>query len=95
MLIDDFMMHNAHITEFRAFKTASNNATGSFEGATITAGASTSSMGAVLTYQDNAGTNTLNTDIILKLSADGWKQTIQQLHLQLYLILLLVLRWQK
>ena len=55
------------------FKVAplTSNATGSFEGATITAGASTSSMGAVVTYQDNAGTNTLNTDIILKLSADN------------------------
>ena len=51
--------------------TSSTNATGSFEGATITAGASTSKMGAVITYQDNAGTNTLNTDIILKLSADN------------------------
>ena len=47
------------------------SATGSFEGATITAGASTSKMGAVITYQDNAGTNALNTDIILKLSADN------------------------
>lgn len=47
------------------------NATGSFEGATITASSSTSSMGAVITYQDNAGTNALNTDIILKLSADN------------------------
>ena len=28
-------------------------------------------MGAVITYQDQAGTNTLNTDIVLKLSADG------------------------
>ena len=46
------------------------NATGSFEGAAITA-ASTSKMGAVITYQDNAGTNALNTDIILKLSADN------------------------
>ena len=46
------------------------NATGSFEGAAITA-ASTNKMGAVITYQDNAGTNTLNTDIILKLSADN------------------------
>ena len=46
------------------------SATGSFEGAAITA-ASTSKMGAVITYQDNAGTNTLNTDIILKLSADN------------------------
>ena len=46
------------------------NATGSFEGNAITA-ASTSKMGAVITYQDNAGTNALNTDIILKLSADN------------------------
>ena len=46
-------------------------ATGSFTGNNITASASTSSMGAVITYQDNAGTNTLNTDIILQLSADG------------------------
>ncbi len=28
-------------------------------------------MGAVITYQDHAGTNALNTDIILKLSADN------------------------
>jgi len=48
-----------------------SNATGSFEGVAITAGASTSKMGAVITYQDNAGTNALNTDIILKLSADN------------------------
>ncbi len=46
------------------------SATGSFESNPITA-ASTSKMGAVLTYQDNAGTNALNTDIILKLSADN------------------------
>ena len=45
-------------------------ATGSFEGATITA-SSTNKMGAVITYQDNAGTNALNTDIILKLSANN------------------------
>jgi len=49
----------------------SNNATGSFESNAITAPSSISSMGAVITYQDNAGTNTLNTDIILKLSADN------------------------
>jgi len=53
----------------RAYSSASN-ATGSFEGVAITA-SSTSSMGAVITYQDNAGTNTLNTDIVLKLSADN------------------------
>ena len=28
-------------------------------------------MGCVITYQDNAGTNALNTDIILQLSADN------------------------
>ena len=47
------------------------NATGSFTSNNITASASTSKMGAIITYQDNAGTNTLNTDIVLKLSADG------------------------
>ena len=50
---------------------SSYNATGSFESNAITAPSSTSSMGAIITYQDQAGTNTLNTDIILKLSADG------------------------
>ena len=38
---------------------------------TITAGSSSSKMGAVITYQDNAGTNALNSDIILQLSADN------------------------
>jgi len=47
------------------------NATGSFENNTITAASSTSKMGAVITYQDNAGTNALNTDIVLQLSADN------------------------
>ena len=49
---------------------SSLSATGSFEGNAITA-SSTNNMGAVITYQDNAGTNALNTDIILKLSADN------------------------
>ena len=47
------------------------NATGSFENNAITAPSSVSSMGAIITYQDNAGTNALNTDIVLQLSADG------------------------
>ena len=47
------------------------NATGSFENNAITAASATTKMGAVITYQDNAGTNALNTDIILQLSADG------------------------
>ena len=48
-----------------------SNASGSFEGATITAGSSTNKMGAVITYSDNAGTNALNSDLVLKLSADN------------------------
>jgi hypothetical protein len=47
------------------------NATGSFESNAITAPSSTNKMGAIITYQDNAGTNTLNTDIVLQLSADN------------------------
>jgi len=50
--------------------TGSSSATGSFEGNPITA-SSTNKMGAVITYQDNAGTNSLNSDIVLKLSADN------------------------
>jgi len=49
----------------------SASATGSFESNAITAPSSTNKMGAIITYQDNAGTNALNTDIVLKLSADG------------------------
>ena len=47
------------------------NATGNFISNAITAPSSTSSMGAIITYQDQSGTNALNTDIVLQLSADG------------------------
>ena len=47
------------------------NATGSFEGTTVTAPSSVSSMGAIITYENKFGTNALNTDIVLKLSADN------------------------
>ena len=47
------------------------NATGNFISNAITAPSSTSKMGAIITYQDQAGTNTLNTDIVLQLSADN------------------------
>ena len=50
---------------------SSLSATGSFEGTTVTAPSSVSSMGAIITYQNQAGTNALNTDIVLKLSADN------------------------
>jgi len=57
------------ITTLGGLGTAS--ATGNFLCPAITAASSTSKMGAVITYQDNAGTNVLNTDIILQLSADN------------------------
>ena len=47
------------------------SATGNVQSNTITAPSSTSKMGAIITYQDHAGTNTLNTDIVLQLSADN------------------------
>ena len=47
------------------------NATGNFLCPAITAASSTTKMGAVITYQDHAGTNALNTDIVLQLSADN------------------------
>jgi len=50
---------------------AVNNATGNFQSTGITAPVSTSKVGAIISYTDNAGTNALNTDIVLQLSADG------------------------
>jgi len=47
------------------------NATGNFISNAITAPSSTNKVGAIITYQNQAGTNTLNTDIVLQLSADN------------------------
>ena len=47
------------------------SATGNFISNVITAPSSTNKMGAIITYQDQAGTNALNTDIVLQLSADN------------------------
>ena len=63
---------NAGIGQFRmSGYTLTANATGSFTSNTITASSSISKMGAIITYQDQAGTNTLNTDIVVSLSADN------------------------
>ena len=48
-----------------------NNATGNFISNAITASASTSKMGVVITYKDQAGTATLNTDLKVYVSADN------------------------
>ena len=52
-------------------RTGGSNATGNFTCPNITAPSSVSKMGAIITYQDQAGTNALNTDIVLQLSADN------------------------
>ena len=51
--------------------TTVNNATGNFISNAVTAGASTTNMGAVITYIDSSGTATLNTDLKIHLSADN------------------------
>ena len=52
------------------YEQTTSSATGSFTGNNITAPSTTSKMGAVITYEET-GTNVLNTDIVLQLSADG------------------------
>ena len=52
-------------------RTGGASGTGNFTSNAITAPSSTSKMGAIITYQDYAGTNALNTDIVLQLSADN------------------------
>ena len=63
--------YRSGMSAVKGLQSTTANATGSFDGATITAGSSTSKMGAVITYIDQAGTNALNTDLVLKLSADN------------------------
>ena len=53
------------------YEATSSSATGSFTGNNITAPSSVNNMGAVITYEDASGTNALNTDIVLQLTADG------------------------
>ena len=52
------------------FTAGTTSATGNFISNAITTSATTK-MGCVITYQDNAGTNALNSDIVLQLSADN------------------------
>ena len=54
-----------------SLKSGSFNATGNFTCPAITAPSTITKMGAIITYQDNAGTNALNTDIVLQVSADN------------------------
>ena len=54
-----------------SFLESAANATGSYQSVTINAAATTSKMGVVITYVDNAGTATLNTDLKVFLSANN------------------------
>ena len=54
-----------------SFTNSTLNATGSYESVAITAAATTSKMGVVVTYIDTSGTATLNTDLKISLSADN------------------------
>ena len=76
--IDEFRVsvgtarHTASFTTSTSAYAAENiNATGNFTSASQTAQSSVSTMGAVILYKNNAGTATLNTDLVCQLSADG------------------------
>ena len=82
MYITDFMIHSkakytgssfsgGTLSEKAAPSSEGGSATGSFTSNNITAPSSITKMGAIISYEDAYGTNALNTDIVLKLSADG------------------------
>ena len=54
-----------------AYSAGTSNATGSYESTAQTANASVTKISAVVTYTNASGTNTLNTDIVLQVSADN------------------------
>jgi len=56
---------------FTPNEVTANNATGSYESTAQTSNASVSKISAVVTYTNATGTNTLNTDIVLQVSANN------------------------
>ena len=58
-------------TTFSPNSTSVANATGNYVSTATTANASVSKVGIVITYKNQSGTNTLNTDIVAQVSADG------------------------
>ena len=54
-----------------AYSAGSSNATGSYESTAQTANASVNKISGVVTYTNASGTNTLNTDIVLQVSANN------------------------
>ena len=69
---DFFSLRNSSgVNSSGSFIESAANATGSYESVTINAASTTSKMGVVITYTDQAGTTTLNTDLKVFLSADN------------------------
>ena len=64
------VQYRSGMSAIKGTSTSTTNATGNFISNAITA-SSTTKMGAIITYQNNAGNNALNTDIVLQLSADN------------------------
>ena len=82
MYLTDFMIHSkakytgasfsgGTLSEKASPEVEGGSATGSFTSNNITAPSSITKMGAIISYEDASGTNALNTDIVLQLSADG------------------------
>ena len=65
------LSHNASDESHGTIVSSAIGATGSFISNAITAPSTITKMGAVITYKDQAGTNTLNTDLKLYLSSDN------------------------
>ena len=65
------LRNSAGVNGTGSFLESATNATGSYQSVTINAAATTSKMGVVITYVDNAGTATLNTDLKVFLSANN------------------------
>ena len=65
------LSHNASDESNGTIVSSAIGATGSFISNAITAPSTITKMGAVITYKDQAGTNTLNTDLKLYLSSDN------------------------
>ena len=65
-----FHDNNAKYSEFKLYK-ISASATGNYESTAQTANTSVNKISGVVTYTNASGTNTLNTDIVLQVSADN------------------------
>ena len=70
-IIKGSALYTGTFTPPTAYYGTSSNATGSYESTAQTAIASVNKISAVVTYTNASGTNTLNTDIVLQVSADN------------------------